>query len=128
MSDEIERVAKLMHDLAYDSDTTQKSFWEWRSPGIKGRWLKKAETVIDAMQPEWQDISAAPKDGTEIITVVSGFRSTLGWFDGENWTNHDNELNINDAPPEIVEVWGEEYGYSPTHWMPLPQPPKEQTK
>lgn len=35
----------------------------------------------------WQPIETAPKDGSHIITLVKGFRPTVGWWDGKEWTN-----------------------------------------
>ena len=60
----------------------------------------------------WQPISTAPKDGAEIIVVVDGNVGAAMWCiiaHGFLWS------------------WDHGYGYgdtiSPTHWMPLPEPP-----
>jgi len=65
---------------------------------------------------EWQPIETAPKDGTEVIVVRSGFKVTVGWFDKKSgWTN---------PTRAISEDYDQEMGgYEPTHWMPLPKPP-----
>jgi hypothetical protein len=61
----------------------------------------------------WQPIETAPKDGTEILSAVKGTNQVLivrwegiGSADRGEWF-YDND------------------GYTwPTHWMPLPEPPK----
>jgi hypothetical protein len=57
---------------------------------------------------DWQPIETAPKDGTNLL-VTDGKITALGWHD---------EF---DAPED---PW---CGYikRPTHWMPLPPPPKK---
>ena len=67
---------------------------------------------------EWQPIESAPKDGTIILaTWVSSLKfysSKLSncvlvswWEDGNQWVD------------------GEMFDYDVTHWMPLPDPPKQ---
>jgi hypothetical protein len=67
----------------------------------------------------WQDISTAPKDGTAILGYISRSRFDVPRRDvalvfwPTNWQNP-TWVNIVDAGFEEV-----------THWMPLPEPPKE---
>ena len=72
---------------------------------------------------EWQPIESAPKDGTKILLYYQDrSRVVCGhWYwDGyakkprPYWTS-DNE-----------QLWGRYFHRetSPTHWMPLPEPPK----
>lgn len=63
---------------------------------------------------EWQPIQTAPKDGTEILAGQAGTRKVgvIVWnIEIERWS----------AP---AEHW-DEPSWLPTHWMPLPEPPKE---
>ena len=62
---------------------------------------------------EWQDISTAPKDGTDILLGFAGDDRPAviaGWFGESGWEKYDC-LNL---------VKGR-----PTHWMPLPPAPQE---
>ena len=59
---------------------------------------------------KWQPIATAPKDGSYVLVYDPdvGFPYTCTWEYGE-WT----------------EASGEQYmTFKPTHWMPLPEPPK----
>ena len=90
---------------------------------------------------EWQPIETAPRDGTLI----------LGWtdvgvdYDGKGprlllirWRQSEYEDWITERPDENTVVkrrrihdtsgWiseADEYSVKPTHWMPLPDPPKD---
>lgn len=74
---------------------------------------------------EWQPIETAPKDGTEIIVfhkdggVCAAFCPGDGFawhcMDGNNTVIHKSGKSI----PAITS-----FLESPTHWMPLPEPPK----
>jgi hypothetical protein len=85
-----------------DSMTTDDSFaWEV--------YLSEAQAAIDAMQ-EWQPIETAPL-GTDVLIYRPSHiqlfdvmrRNAVG-----NWRWPDGEIPLRD----------------PTHWMPLPEPPK----
>lgn len=83
---------------------------------------------------EWQDISTAPRDGTEIL----GWRDDCGillvrWDCPENFLT-DQELEELDAESSLSEDWfaadfvcGERLDddLTPTKWHPLPKPPNE---
>lgn len=55
---------------------------------------------------EWQDISTAPKDGSEIL-IWNGQRSVAYW-NGDSWDDGDYRDHI----------------LGITHWSKLPEPPK----
>lgn len=65
----------------------------------------------------WQPIETAPKDGTEILS----------------WSNRQNILPVvfcRFREVFVMAIYDDETGElevsecAPTHWMPLPQPPK----
>lgn len=63
----------------------------------------------------WQEISTAPKDGTEILV----------WMFGNTFSVVSYEISANNAQHY---VWMAPEGYlyhkdAPTHWLPLPPPP-----
>jgi hypothetical protein len=60
---------------------------------------------------EWQPIETAPKDGTEILVYHNECCSVREWG-----KNDDGD-----------EIWLPRIrGFFPTHWMPLPNPPKQE--
>lgn len=71
---------------------------------------------------EWRDIESAPRDGTRVL-VYAQLNPPEKWHE-----------SIRDMPPFMCVA-----GYHPdggwcvctereaTHWMPLPEPPKERT-
>jgi len=64
---------------------------------------------------EWQPIDTAPRDGTIVLaaqgsTIDTMFWTMSAWADGGGWVNN---INRSDT-----------YVFDPTHWMPLPEPPK----
>lgn len=60
---------------------------------------------------EWRTIESAPKDGTPILTFSEGRQATCLWCEFDWW----------DMWPFDVE----ETNWNPSHWMPLPIPPKQ---
>ena len=80
--------------------------------------LAEQRAEIERLKCQWQPIETAPRDGTYIL---------LGWFLEGGGGGH----------PEVAfwhstkQLWcssrllNAEGYYSPTHWMPLPDPPKE---
>lgn len=67
---------------------------------------------------EWRPIETAPKDGTWVLVCGNGWDVQMAWF----------ALNrrINKAYWKNSLEW-DDYDLAdkhPTHWMPLPEPPK----
>jgi hypothetical protein len=61
---------------------------------------------------EWQPIETAPKDGQHIILALSEGWIGVGYYDDD---------------PEFSSLGWVVFGsgqQQPTHWMPLPEPPK----
>lgn len=59
---------------------------------------------------EWKPIETAPKDGSGVLAIIVGFEPTVAWWSEPiGWVFFD-------------EMQGE---YYPTHWMELPELPKE---
>jgi len=81
-------------------------------------------TVYVLVDPNWLAIENAPKDGRHILTVVQGnhpssgkpFVPCVAYWD-EGWVTCEHCDLAGTDPDEA---------YQPTHWMPLPEPPKEQ--
>lgn len=79
--------------------------------------LRARVAELEAAQT-WQPIDTAPKDGTEIVVFAPG-----------------NRDGFPEPLPDIVSLcaWHGDAGFcvdelrQPTHWMPLPAPPKEVT-
>lgn len=73
---------------------------------------------------DWQPIETAPKDGTRLLLYACEYRRH--WFgsgyyfkgvpgDGEGWIAHSFcTTPVNDSSGS----------FTPTHWMPMLQPPK----
>ena len=71
----------------------------------------KAEVERLRKATEWQPIETAPKDGKTIIIIVEYGYVYTGIFDNDGYCQ---------------DLAGA--GLDPTHWMPLPQPPKQEGK
>lgn len=102
-----------------------------RSPGAR---TVAADLIISALNsaglspPDWQPIETAPKDGTKILgfephpTITPKeptFRCVCMRWNDTKWRGH--------GRPTFAWVTAESGSlvYDPTHWMPLPSPPKE---
>ncbi len=64
----------------------------------------------------WQTIETAPKDGTEILGA---------FFEGKRWFRENIEW---DDEFECWVVGWDRETINPSHWMPLPPPPENNTK
>jgi len=77
--------------------------------------FRRLVIAILSATENWQPIETAPKDGTYVL--VYGYRShvdgsvmhVVRWTKGDGWAADGDDL-------------GEQ---KPTHWMPLPPPPKQ---
>jgi len=66
----------------------------------------------------WLPIESAPKDGEQVLLCDGMWGPYLGFYEPDRWVFYDRECN-----EAIWNYWVE--GYGPTHWMPLPKPPKD---
>ena len=76
-----------------------------------------AEVFSRGKAARWRPIETAPKDGTHILGWDGNTQTTVKW-----WQWHGGR-----GYWDLVE-WGayaEDGEGNPTHWMPLPDPPKE---
>jgi len=67
----------------------------------------------DAERIEWQPIEKAPKDGTSILGFAGGMFAVVHWYGNGNYWDLD-----------VCGSYAEDGEWTPTHWMPLPEPPK----
>ena len=79
----------------------------------------------------WIPIASAPKDGTEIM-LIQFWRNENGVLDHNRpdhgcWSRWNEDRGYGSY--EVCEGWMTDYGSNEdwTHWMPLPDPPKEAT-
>lgn len=72
---------------------------------------------------KWISIESAPKDNGDILCYCNDYQIVCSWSDfedgGSSWCTHafGRQKGWNDYNYEI---------HHPTHWMPLPKPPKLQ--
>ena len=72
----------------------------------------------EAWMGEWQPIETAPKNGVRVLCADGDDVATAEWTNAR-WV----------VSPTVWEGDGEYGGladleFSPTHWMPLPEPPR----
>lgn len=74
------------------------------------RYITKAAPASPLPGGGWQDISTAPKNGTEVLVMLKPKVIRLGWYF---------------KPSSRTEGWCDENGKRiiPSHWMPLPAAP-----
>lgn len=72
---------------------------------------------------EWQPIETAPRDGTKVLLIVVGYEPAVGAYYERGWDYQEEGDFVQEAH---YTEWCETTGpWEPTHWMPLPAPPKE---
>lgn len=75
------------------------------------------------MGSEWQPIDSAPKDGTRILVFEGAGSPVCGKVYVGFWYEGDEQASL----PYSDKCWSDtadpSYERSPTHWMPLPEPP-----
>ena len=70
-----------------------------------------AEVAERVMGKQWREIESAPKNGKQVLLFDDGEGVCIGqytnFYESSLWSNDQRNLTLD-----------------PTHWMPLPQPPK----
>lgn len=77
----------------------------------------------DDVEPEgWRDIGSAPKDGSNIIGT-DGITSFIMWWLAGVLKNEKGDWRLRE---DEKTKWRDfrKMTVHPTHWMPLPEPPK----
>ena len=73
---------------------------------------------------EWQPIETAPKDGETWVLV---FAPVDAYYRSEVWPARIAEPRYQGEDGKVLAIGighdGTQYGWHPTHWMPLPKPP-----
>lgn len=76
----------------------------------------------------WQPIETAPTDGTEIL--ICGGTIKADSYEGDGWPFRGVAIVTRDDDSwrgEHEETYDNWYRHEPTHWRPLPSPPKGET-
>lgn len=98
--------------------------YEWDGPGMNLRQI--LITLNTELAMEWQPIETAPRDGT-LVNVWLGeadaedvaFYCIPGTRLSTGWTWRQGKLR------PAMGMWMPVVTVRPTHWMPLPDPPKD---
>lgn len=127
---EIVGPVKKINDTSYDfwiPNSDYRSYTKGGKTCLSG-WIENPEDLVEKIDMvnlvnnSWNKIDSAPRDGTQILAI-------------ENFKRIDN--NGREYPKEYCVVkWSKNrngwigYGlilasFEPTHWMPLPEPPKQ---
>ncbi len=71
---------------------------------------------------EWQPIETAPKDGRRIMLFYPPNGIVFGRWNEDEWSQRPTPYWSNDTE----RISGTRYAkrHPPTHWQPLPEPPK----
>ena len=107
---------------------------------------------LEAQQPKWISVEERlPESGTHVLVccertgymghktqyVCDGFyagkyKVKVGWRDEDTaaeYSEEDDEFYLEEGWYEVIKNWGDYDSVviddRPTHWMPLPEPPKE---
>ena len=133
MSTAAQTVKRWEHCPSCDSSTGIRGLGrQWICLECSHRFSKPVEkvsaedyTALERRVPTWQPIETAPKDGTKIIVLtVHGEIEISEWY---VVTTAEYEPAGDGLFRKVETVFSQGWnGNHPTHWMPLPEPPKEQ--
>lgn len=108
MTDKDRLIELLKGNLPYH--TNEVAFWQDEHIGALADYLIANGVTVT----EWRPASEPPKEEGEYIVMIDGANGpTTLWYSKcyDGWYNYDEYDRI--------------FKYDITHWMPLPQPPKE---
>lgn len=90
-------------------------------PALKSLELSKRPYVLEAPQPRWISVKEQLPEKRKYVLVryKNNDMAVACWFDGDE--------NILFWRAMTDEGWCADCDTDPTHWMPLPEPPKEET-
>lgn len=114
--------------MSINIEEERKKFDEWYQPNSKPSnaeyfshlhtWLA-AKRVASAKQ--WQSIETAPKDKFVLLAGPSGYTTLKTTFTtGRTCSDYHKGRWIDHANDDLTD-----WGFEPTHWMPLPKAPNE---
>lgn len=87
-----------------DEEDEQSAIAAWNRRAT----LARTPSVPDDVAARWQSIETAPKDGTLILVYDGSEPMTVTWEEFFGWQDN---------------ARGSYWGFTATHWMPLPEPP-----
>jgi len=82
--------------------------------------VMRGDYVVVNYPAQWQPIETAPKDGTWILVHHEWGIDFARWRPSDRWQAEGWETELYDRYGEPAEE------IDPTHWMPLPDPPKQE--
>lgn len=92
--------------------------------------VAKVARLMESLQQKWQSIETAPKDGTTILLCENGY-VTVGYYvpqysDRRVFVRKAKDGDVYKTITDDNSYWSciSEI-YTPTHWMPLPEPPTD---
>ena len=87
---------------------------------ISGRLCQDVSINKDPANNSWMPVETAPKDKFVLLCGPSGYTTTpLVFTTGIMRSNYHAGRWIDHANDDLVD-----WGFEPTHWMPLPTPPE----
>ena len=86
------------------------NYWKIEARQRNAQWLE----AIKPRPPAWQPIETAPKDGTDVL-LYREYSTDVGSYSYQEGRN-------------TVWACGSFMLHGPTHWMPLPTPPADDSR
>ena len=117
-----EIIADVKKEEQFDASLTADTFWTHATVAVL---VAEIEHLRD--EAEWRPIETAPRDGSVVFLCRDGWRFTGCWSCNiEEWVAGCWSCNIEEwvAAKKTYQLLSP---YEvPTHWRPLPPPPKEE--